>query len=118
MRDLTPEERAAIDRALRGYLRDLEEAYEAGLRADFPMFPTGRLKWDVAPSRRSRKKRSHDNSPELDARVLIRESSQNDEADGILNVVLGDAMRDVWIAKRGGVPVALPRNDEGSGVVI
>lgn len=58
MRDLTPEERAAIDRALRGYLRDLEEAYEAGLRVDFPMFPTGRLRWDVAPSRRPRKKRS------------------------------------------------------------
>lgn len=55
-RDLTPEERAAIDRALTGYLRDLEEAYEAGFREDYPMIPAGRLRYDVAPSRVPRKK--------------------------------------------------------------
>jgi integrase len=50
-RDLTPEERAAIDRALAGYLRPLEEAYREGLRDDYPMFPSGRLRYDIAPSR-------------------------------------------------------------------
>lgn len=50
-RDLTPEERGAIDRALGGYLRDLEEAYQAGVRDDFPIFPAGRLKYDIPPSR-------------------------------------------------------------------
>ena len=57
VRDLTPEERAAIDRALAGYLRDLEEAYVAGLRPNYPMFPAGRLRYDVAPSRVSRKRK-------------------------------------------------------------
>lgn len=33
-RDPTPEERAAIDRAIAGYLADLEDAYPAGLRED------------------------------------------------------------------------------------
>lgn len=55
-RDLTPEERAAIDRALAGYLRPLEEAYQDQLRADYPIFPAGRLRFDVAPSRVSRRK--------------------------------------------------------------
>jgi hypothetical protein len=50
-RDLTPEERAAIDRALTGYLRDLETARLKGVRANYPMFPAGRLRYDVAPSR-------------------------------------------------------------------
>ena len=55
VRDLTPEERGAIDSALSGYLRDLESAYLAGLRANYPMFPSGRLRYDVAPSRVSRR---------------------------------------------------------------
>jgi integrase len=55
-RDLTPEERAAIDRALAGYLRPLEEAYQDKLRQDYPIFPAGRLRLDVAPSRASRRK--------------------------------------------------------------
>jgi integrase len=50
-RDLTPEERAAIDRALSGYLKHLEDAYQQGLREDYPIFPSGRLKYDVPPSR-------------------------------------------------------------------
>ncbi|MGH7618563.1 MAG: hypothetical protein ACREPM_15190, partial [Gemmatimonadaceae bacterium] len=36
VRDLTPEERAAIDRALAGYLCNLEEMHVAGLRPDYP----------------------------------------------------------------------------------
>jgi hypothetical protein len=56
MRDLTPEERAAIDRALSGYLKALEEAYLNNLREDYPMFPAGRLRYDTAPSRVPRKK--------------------------------------------------------------
>lgn len=55
-RDLTPEERAAIDRALTGYLRPLEEAYQDQLRADYPIFPAGRLRFDIAPSRVPRRK--------------------------------------------------------------
>ena len=55
-RDLTPEERAAIDRALAGYLRLLEEAYQDKLREDYPIFPAGRLRFDVAPSRVPRRK--------------------------------------------------------------
>jgi hypothetical protein len=43
-RNLTPEERAAIDRALSGYLRALEEAYQDKLREDYPIFPAGRLR--------------------------------------------------------------------------
>lgn len=50
-RDLTPEERAAIDRTLSGYLRNLEQAYRDRLRKDYPMFPSGRLRYDVPPSR-------------------------------------------------------------------
>lgn len=50
-RDLTPEERGAIDRALSGYLRHLEEAFQQDLREDYPIFPSGRLKYDVPPSR-------------------------------------------------------------------
>jgi integrase len=50
-RDLTPEEREAIDRALSGYLRNLEQAYRDRLRKDYPMFPSGRLRYDVPPSR-------------------------------------------------------------------
>lgn len=46
-RDLTPEERAAIDRALVGYLKTLEDAYQPGLRTDYPIFTSGRLKYDV-----------------------------------------------------------------------
>ena len=45
-RDLTPRDRAAIDRALDGYLRDLEWLYQAGLRTNYPMFPAGRLRFD------------------------------------------------------------------------
>jgi hypothetical protein len=56
MRDLTPEERAAIDRALAGYLKPLEDAYQDQLRDDYPMFPAGRLRYDVAPSRMPRRK--------------------------------------------------------------
>lgn len=55
-RDLTPEERAAIDRALSGYLRPLEDAYQDKLREDYPIFPAGRLRFDVAPSRAPRRK--------------------------------------------------------------
>jgi hypothetical protein len=55
VRDLTPEERLAIDRALAGYLRDLEELYQDHLRQDYPMFPAGRLCYDIAPSRMPRK---------------------------------------------------------------
>ena len=55
-RDLTPEERSAIDRALAGYLKPLEDAYQEKLRADYPMFPGGRLRYDIAPSRVSRRK--------------------------------------------------------------
>src|SRR5690606_27377452 len=50
-RDLTPEERDAIDRALSGYLKHLEAAYQQGLREDYPVFPCGRLKYEVPPSR-------------------------------------------------------------------
>jgi hypothetical protein len=56
-RDLTPEERTAIDRALSGYLKNLEEAYQQGMRADYPVFPAGRLRYDVAPSRVPRRKK-------------------------------------------------------------
>lgn len=56
MPDLTPEERAAIDRAIAGYLAPLEEAYQAKLRDDYPMFPAGRLRYNVASSRASRKR--------------------------------------------------------------
>lgn len=56
MRDLTPEERSAIDRALSGYLKTLETAFQDGLRADYPMFPAGRLRYDIAPSRMPRRK--------------------------------------------------------------
>ncbi len=55
-RDLTPEERSALDRALAGYLKPLEDAYQEKLRADYPMFPGGRLRYDIAPSRVSRRK--------------------------------------------------------------
>lgn len=51
VRDLTPEERGAVDRALAGYLHDLEEMFAAGLRPDYPMFPAGRLRYNIAPSR-------------------------------------------------------------------
>lgn len=57
-RDLTPEERAAIDRALSGYLKHLEDAYQRELREDYPMFPVGRLRFDVPPSRRSKSSRA------------------------------------------------------------
>ncbi len=50
-RDLTPEERGAIDRALAGYLMHLEEAFQQDLREDYPIFPSGRLKYDIPPSR-------------------------------------------------------------------
>jgi hypothetical protein len=58
-RDLTPEERAAIDRALAGYLR--HHAYSAGLRDDYRMFP-GRLRYDVPPSRRPKRGRGDPSS--------------------------------------------------------
>jgi hypothetical protein len=54
-RDLTPEERAAVDAALNGYLRDLEREFQAGIRTDYFMFPAGRLRYDVPPSRVPRK---------------------------------------------------------------
>lgn len=38
-------------RALSGYLRNLEQAYRDRLREDHPMFPSGRLRYDVPPSR-------------------------------------------------------------------
>ncbi len=56
-RDLTPEERTAIDRALSGYLKHLEDAYQRGLREDYPMFPGGRLRFDIPPSRRPKRSR-------------------------------------------------------------
>jgi integrase len=56
-RDLAPEERAAIDRALSGYLKALEEAFQNGIRADYPMFPSGRLRYDVSPSRMPKRKK-------------------------------------------------------------
>ena len=55
-RDLTPEERAAIDGALSGYLRHLEQAYQDKLREDYPIFPAGRLRLDVPPSRVPRRR--------------------------------------------------------------
>ncbi len=55
VRDLTPEERAAVDRALTGYLRLLEDAYQSGVRDDYPMLPAGRLVLDFAPSRAPRR---------------------------------------------------------------
>jgi integrase len=57
-RDLTPEERGAIDRALGGYLKHLEDAYTSGLRSDYPMFPAGRLQYDTPPSRIPKKRRA------------------------------------------------------------
>lgn len=51
LRDLTPEERVAIDRALDGYLRDLEQLYQAGLLKNYPIFPGGRLYFDTPLSR-------------------------------------------------------------------
>jgi hypothetical protein len=56
-RDLTPEERAAIDRALSGYLLNLEQARISGDREDYPMFPAGRLRYDLPPSRLPRRKK-------------------------------------------------------------
>ncbi len=53
-RDLTPQERAAIDQALDGYLKDLERLYQAGLLKNYPIFPAGRLYSD-APSNRGGK---------------------------------------------------------------
>jgi hypothetical protein len=66
-RDLTPEERGAIDRALAGYLGHLEEAYRRGLREDYPIFPGGRLKYDVPPSRWPKRAR-----PDLGERPVRR----------------------------------------------
>src|SRR5690606_14328379 len=43
-------ERGAIDRALSAYLWDLEDAYQRDLREDYPIFPSGRLKYDVPKS--------------------------------------------------------------------
>jgi hypothetical protein len=53
-RDLTPEERAVIDGALAGYLRDLEREFLDGVRTDYYVFQAGRLRYDVPPSQRSR----------------------------------------------------------------
>lgn len=75
-RDLTPEERAAIDRALAGYLKDLEEAYQGGLREDYPMFPAGRLRYDVAPSRLPRRKRSP-SVPQRRAKLSVSNESMD-----------------------------------------
>ncbi len=69
-RDLTPEERGAIDRALKGYLRDLEAAYQAGLREDYPMFPQGKIAYDVPPSRWP-KKAAPGERPSRRARVTV-----------------------------------------------
>lgn len=41
---LTPGQLASVHRALGGYLRQLETAYQAGEIADYPLFPAGRLK--------------------------------------------------------------------------
>jgi hypothetical protein len=49
--DLTPRQRVAVDRALYGYLRDLERQYQAGLRDNYPLFPAGRLSFLTKPSR-------------------------------------------------------------------
>ena len=40
-RDLTPEERTAIDRALKGYLSDLKRQFQDGVRTDYYIFPGG-----------------------------------------------------------------------------
>ena len=39
----TPEQRRAVDRALAGYLSQYEAAYQAGLIADYPLFPGGKM---------------------------------------------------------------------------
>lgn len=61
-RDLTPEERAAIDRAISGYLADPEDSYQARLRDDYPIFPAGRLRYDNPPSRWPRTSRGESGS--------------------------------------------------------
>lgn len=76
VRDLTPEERGAIDRALEGYLRDLEEAYQDGLRDDYPMFPAGRLRYDISPSRLPR--RQHTSTPVRRAKLSGSNAPMND----------------------------------------
>jgi hypothetical protein len=76
VRDLTPEERNAIDRALAGYLRDLEEMYQSGLREDYPMFPAGRLCYDIPPSRIPRAKREY--SPIRLAKISVTDSPIDD----------------------------------------
>lgn len=76
VRDLTPEERGAIDRALAGYLRDLEEAYQEELREDYPMFPAGRLCYDIAPSRVPRRKAA--GPPTRRAKLSVAKSPMDD----------------------------------------
>lgn len=63
IKDLTPEERSAVDEAMRGYLRDLECAFAAGLRSDYPLFPAGVMPYDVKPSRRPQNKRKYVDIP-------------------------------------------------------
>jgi integrase len=72
-RDLTPEERASIDRALAGYLKHLEEAYRQGLREDYPIFPSGRLRYDVPPSRWPKRQRAdmEDQQPTRRAKLSV-----------------------------------------------
>lgn len=76
VRDLTPEERQAIDRALSSYLRELEDAYQDGLREDYPMFPAGRLCYDIPPSRIPRRKPGH--TPTRRARLSVADTPMDD----------------------------------------
>jgi len=41
---LTPDQRAAVDSALAGYLLDYEALWQAGKIKDYPLFPAGRFK--------------------------------------------------------------------------
>ena len=41
---LTPDQRAAVDSALAGYLVDYEALWQAGKIKDYPLFPAGRFK--------------------------------------------------------------------------
>lgn len=51
-RDLTPSDRAAVDRALASYLEPMEAAYQRGELEDYALAPAGRLRYNIAPSRR------------------------------------------------------------------
>lgn len=51
-RDLTPSDRSDGDHALATYLAPLEKAYRSGSIPDYALCPAGRLRYNIAPSRR------------------------------------------------------------------